>query len=505
MELRLIEYLGGKNYIHERAPEVLQLLCTDSDASNDEAGVYLNIDEIYSDSNGIISMVRGNFEEKQDFLAIIADVFDAKTGTLIDTIGEYYEDVIHGEIRFLSDHQLAKKFSKGDIRISASFAWSNGGKTITEVQRELQVSQFYNNTSIISDVNVTAPRAKDLKQTIVLYDRDPFISEKTDYHYNNVVSPDRQSAKIMLPFRGSASVRRENPEEDKFKITGLFKLVTPEMYVILENGSHVSYQNPAGILEQIQVSDDGKEISWDFNDDWHALLDLRFFNAKTIVDFTCIFALSVVDKNRPNHILHPKIMITSAGSQSGIPRLSGSGVNEIEKIMIQWGCLSRDTLIQMSDGSRKAIENIQIGESILTNDNRAVKICDIVTGHEADLIYLETYNGHSLRLTDDHPVKTARGTVKAGKLTAKDFVLTEEGESQIKYLYYVPYDDCVYNLCLEQESILNCNGIMAGDFDMQNHAAAPVIVCSEKSEASSLKQQLKMLFQEKKKPENQSI
>jgi hypothetical protein len=155
------------------------------------------------------------------------------------------------------------------------------------------------------------------------------------------------------------------------------------------------------------------------------------------------------------------------------PVLKSSGVCEIERISLWWGCVAKDTQILMVDGSSKRAEDIRSGDRVVSG-NGTSEVTDVVTGMEAELITLTTQNGHSVRVTGSHPIGTTRGFVQASELTAADHILTINGESPIKFLYTESYHDMVYNFLLTAEGPMVCGGIIAGDFMMQNETGSRV-------------------------------
>jgi hypothetical protein len=85
--------------------------------------------------------------------------------------------------------------------------------------------------------------------------------------------------------------------------------------------------------------------------------------------------------------------------------------------------------------------------------------------------------GHSLMLTETHPVITSEGVLPAGELRTGLGVQTESGPAVIIDVERVRYDDAVYNLSLgtaSELSTLDANdrtmfagGIRVGDNEMQ--------------------------------------
>jgi DNA polymerase III subunit alpha len=84
-------------------------------------------------------------------------------------------------------------------------------------------------------------------------------------------------------------------------------------------------------------------------------------------------------------------------------------------------CLSGDTLIEMADGSRKPITEIDDGDLVLTKDG-PFKALHVRPSGSRQLGRLELANGMAVRCTPDHPIFTQRGWVNAEELDALDFV-----------------------------------------------------------------------------------
>jgi DNA polymerase-3 subunit alpha len=84
-------------------------------------------------------------------------------------------------------------------------------------------------------------------------------------------------------------------------------------------------------------------------------------------------------------------------------------------------CLSGDTPIEMADGSRKPITEIDDGDMVLTKDG-PFRARRVRPSGSRQLGRLELANGMAVRCTPDHPIFTQRGWVNAEELGALDFV-----------------------------------------------------------------------------------
>src|SRR5262247_3043080 len=82
-------------------------------------------------------------------------------------------------------------------------------------------------------------------------------------------------------------------------------------------------------------------------------------------------------------------------------------------------CLSGDTLIEMADGSRKPITEIDDGDLVLTKDG-PFRALGVRSSGVRRVGRLTLANGMTLRCTPDHPIFTQRDWVNAEDLTSAD-------------------------------------------------------------------------------------
>lgn len=133
------------------------------------------------------------------------------------------------------------------------------------------------------------------------------------------------------------------------------------------------------------------------------------------------------------------------------------------------GCFAKGVLIKMSDSSSKPIEELQIGDMIITKDNGVQTIKNILTGSEKTIVEIVASNGRELKVTKDHPILSSNNAMKrADELKEGTIIVSEDGEITVQAVSEQFYDDKVYNLILEEDSVLIANEIYAGDLLTQN-------------------------------------
>jgi DNA-directed DNA polymerase III PolC len=111
-------------------------------------------------------------------------------------------------------------------------------------------------------------------------------------------------------------------------------------------------------------------------------------------------------------------------AERGTPAAKAERVWELMEKFAGYGfnkCLTRETLIEMADGSRKPITEIRDGDRVLTKDGahtaRGVRPSGVRRVGRLTLA-----NGMAVRCTPDHPLFTARGWVNAEDITRSDLV-----------------------------------------------------------------------------------
>lgn len=87
-------------------------------------------------------------------------------------------------------------------------------------------------------------------------------------------------------------------------------------------------------------------------------------------------------------------------------------------------CFMKDTLITMADGSQKEIQNIVVGDWVLTAEGNIKPVVNIfVRKYDGNMITLKLYGHYGLTMTENHKILTNRGYVKSKDLLSDDMVV----------------------------------------------------------------------------------
>jgi hypothetical protein len=152
----------------------------------------------------------------------------------------------------------------------------------------------------------------------------------------------------------------------------------------------------------------------------------------------------------------------------------------IPQMNIWWGCLAAGTKISMADGSERAIESFEGdgSEFIRSALGKKVAITATTMGEEKDPLYVITDNkGHTVKLSQNHPVYAGRGLVLAKDLRVNDRLTTLSGPATIISITREQAVGEVWNLRVGSGNLSDriqpgtsgmfANGILVGDWNAQ--------------------------------------
>ena len=133
----------------------------------------------------------------------------------------------------------------------------------------------------------------------------------------------------------------------------------------------------------------------------------------------------------------------------------------IPPIRLFWGCIGKDSLIRMADGSSRLIEKLRIGDRIVNDKNEIAVIENVMRGREKEILHIETESGCRIDLCENHPIMTEEGYVPARELTGRSALILNDGRRDyIRYAYCKEYGEDVYSLSLSGSG----KGYIANEF-----------------------------------------
>jgi hypothetical protein len=134
---------------------------------------------------------------------------------------------------------------------------------------------------------------------------------------------------------------------------------------------------------------------------------------------------SVADMTRAKSLKGLFRMVTPYLTMKNIPLLAINHTYQTQemfsKAVVSGGCFEEGTLIQLADGSSKAIDKIEVGDLVITRDGvRDVTHTwnpDTLLEGEPDCLELEFEDGHKVVCSDTHPFAVNGQWVQAQELT----------------------------------------------------------------------------------------
>lgn len=390
------------------------------------------------------------------------------------------------EAKLKVEEQLIREEAAGVFMTACMIGQDNVMRLKTKA---LEFSSFAENYNILSAVRVLDPLKKQQEDggeeaVIVCYDRMPSYEEKYDYllyfSEGGFYIPSKGEAvfaDINQKFGGALSIGEQ----------GSSSMLT----LIRKNGGGIAYfeNKPGKNFSQFfsfYVDSDTKlpGFQWDFKTvEWQAKNPLPVMEIlEADYGLTVSYRVAGTDK-----IYHMMLYSGTCpiGSEENLP-----------SIRLYWGCLCKDTRIQMFDFSEVMIQDVNPGDIVYSGE-KPLRVRDVITGKEQKGIYKltageEGKEPYVVYLTAEHPVITNQGMKvllhivpyinEQGEMAYREQVRTIKGD-------YVPIRSVelamagthtVYNLVLESvegndipadKAVFYANGLAVGDNQMQFYAA----------------------------------
>lgn len=467
---------GGEEFLKEKYPLVYEIMCNTREyhaklksegrsvAADTSAPGYKNSAKIRyvnfkmdSKLSTASSIHRTGINRT---LTIASQVVDLSNNQLIDGYAITANNLasMEGYLEQPARSLVAAKERKFHVFSAFStLTYSDAGKTVEETEYHTSdVIKVNGVSTLVKSVAVTHPEAtkNPLRQnTVIVYDRQGIVNQDYDYYFP--LASAGNNIKVQLQFDGSATfdkgVTPIPPTQDNIRL----ELEHPNFGTIIFN-------NYAGIKFTVN----GNVLSWVFPTDWKAQLLKKSFVSGTNFDLYCEMKVKVVvGGGNPLDLLVP-LTISSKNIDHADPSFK-----RIRKINIYWGCVGKDTLIEMADGTKKRIADIQPGEYVKdVYTGEAVKVTDNMSGFEKEMMRVDAHTDDSILLTKEHPVLTERGMVMSKNLEVAEVFVLKDEKSFLKESYVVPYNDKVYSLVLEKPTCIFGNNFIIGDFEAQQKA-----------------------------------
>lgn len=371
-----------------------------------------------------------------------------------------------------------KQYKSDILEIDYKSSWVDAktGRLCTfmssrNAHRELYLS------SNVKAIHVLAP-VKKIPEMIapinIIYNRNLIPAGEVDYMYQDTFNPDTDRQKLFAPL--SAWVEF-NDNEDPFAYIDMasFELkmdcksgyavyrktnreIPIQEHFIAQPDKEKKYPNGFSFELAAEWLDDVPAGRWPIRDRVDLYFTVKYYK-KSGVEDTIQIGSNLIGELTPN-------------------------MAKIDYLNLLWGCLAVGTHILMEDGSEKAIELINIGDRVICDAKGNIgKVVQLASGYESkSMVHIQTLEGYELTCTQDHPILTTKGVLKAIDVHGDCRLITPDGELGIIGIWDVEGGE-IYNLVLasENEADTPSNGltmfaehILVGDHNMQGAIAVRV-------------------------------
>jgi hypothetical protein len=478
---KFFDFLGGENYVAENYPAVHKTLLEKSNSNTVKddfayvlppgiAGNIVGKDEQNLKWKGrLYTEIGGHYPDGKDTVFVQGRLKDEKNRVFYSTFKKFtggqindieipirrdVQDIWHKkELKYITEAEYIMVDARGGIEV-VSLSNTNNilfGEEDTLIANFTVEHPWYQNGKTVADGD----------QLIILYGREPMSGEKEDYKYENNKKIGNK-VKTLLPIEGTIEIRKDCPFT--FRKDDYFEKAEFNMIFIGDDEPVAKYSN--GTLSEYFTFKDNKKIEFKFDEDWANNLDVSVYSSKTTMRLLGSITLKLSYKG---YEILTTFIISSTQDKSKLElNWERGGTKFVPMLSIRWGCFAKDTEILMENGTKRKIQEINIGDKVLSDKGITHTIENIYTGAEDNVIRIETESGRELLVTNNHPIETAQGVKCAQELRPSEMVKMNDGLEEIKFVNECEYKNTVYNLKLETPSMIVANDFIAGDFDMQN-------------------------------------
>ena len=328
-------------------------------------------------------------------IMVTSEMIDTTNGNMIDSDSSYIE---YTDLTSTIWSKVSEIGEFNDHKISATskyyYVYPDSRCGISDIKNSNYT--ILNGQSCVTEFVVNDPKIKSgnesNKHVNILYNRSPKDGEKTDYYYTGSdIEISGNKVKTVLPISGYFKLVNFLEPKGISSVIGL-QLVYKEETVV----EYFYNNNLAELNNYLSFAKDSKDncykVTFNFDKDWRAYLDKsKYFDGTYITDcklrwsfrFDCYMLDSKGSRTKDDkgqyNIFELGLCINSESSKPTGGEYNKSKNNKavVPDIYIQWGCFDKNTLIKMSDGSRKKISQVNIGEFILDNNGSGIEIKEI--------------------------------------------------------------------------------------------------------------------------------
>lgn len=441
----------------------------DENTNNGEAeGLIIGMSSVQGTEDWPVAYISGYMKDETD-------------GEMIHTFSQRlsgtnsYDGIQHHDVRDLN--QLGNHTLTNCIQCT-SIGHDN---TLLSLKAENRTFVLNGLSSNVDCINIDDPRSMVGHNPIrMMYARKPGSSEMSDYIYpDNRMISSSNTVKTLFPVKGKITFK-----DDLIPIgynTELSKTLPTLKY--LGKGVCTYNYTQEEIASCFKISSNNPQVvEFQLKEDWKSVLGISAYEGSDAIgNIRFEFSFYITAKIRDTEtVVNQAFAICSTetlGDDQAYYDSSADIVAYLPPISIQWGCFGKETKFLMMDLSEKPVSELLRGDMIVGEQGCLLEVHDIVSGYEETIYKICTVGGKQLEVTGEHPLATKTGTMRARDITSKMILLcADEREDEVEFCYKKPYEDTVYNIVTEGISNwVIANGILAGNFSMQNEFVEPLM------------------------------
>lgn len=451
----LLSLYGGEEMIRQRLPALHQTYAAtlqDPPPPLARGGDFVSgaeVEGVHWQRNGNQLSVRAVTSLPETAL-FIDEYLEIRTsaGESVDGCAQSASDSHHTVLTLDTEFDPAK-FKSDILEIDYTATWceADTGRLRALMSSRDVHRQVYLN-SAVKEVHLEAPvkRAGTEYPINIAYNRDFLPSEEVDYRYQSSFNPSTGKQRLFAPL--SAWVEFQEGTEEQFDNIDITTFVLKmDCKHGLSTYTKTGREKPIEKHFVAQPDAEGTHpngFSFSLNPEWMDDVPSRRWPIRDRVDF--FFAVNFKLKSGREGTIQIGSDLSEAAKKD-----SGSAV--AGWLNLVWGCLAPGTRILMADGTERPIEQIKAGDVVRMDaqGNRAV-VDKAVGGNEPrSMVNIQMLGGRTLVCTQDHPIVTDRGTMKAVDVHGNCRLCTPDGgHVTIIGIWDTPGGE-IYNLVLRPE------------------------------------------------------
>lgn len=323
--------------------------------------------------------------------------------------------------------------------------WQEEGSNVLRAMRNADYSEEIEGTGVefVEEMTVSDPGYKKSSSgpiRVALIRRD----NNVDYDYPNARRDGAGNVDMHLKIGGSAKLCDWH---------NCARVDTIDAVLNQPEKGTIFYDNDAN--KKVTISSDKKMITWDLDDDWMNSVpeSVAEGNRDSLFDMKIQFYCSACGANH-------RLIISS----ENYPQYAQyKFYKQIPKVNVLWGCLAAGTMVTMYDGTEKAIEQIQNGDLLVSDNGRPLKVTNVVVGEENFMYRLRLESGEEVLATLNHPFMGHHGLMPLRDIDSSTKLLKKNNEfERVLYCYREKYVGKVYGIETEYWGVFFANGIASG-------------------------------------------